>query len=88
MKSGVSLRRARPTLVHTSQYSRLKTDYAAYHPEATIPRAYYTCCVSIRIRHNVLMSCGTKIEKERNKMLCMCVTYQVLLLFPSPVRLM
>ena len=66
LKSGVSLRRARPILIHTSPHSRLKTDYTAFHPEKTT--TYMIRVVPITTHaHDRLKSIGKERKKKRQE---------------------
>ena len=66
-KPGVSLRRARPILVHTSLYSRLKNDHTPCHPEMTTTCIFHVEPITTHT-HDRLKSIGKrKKRKKRNE---------------------
>ena len=65
VKSGVSLRCDRSTLVHTSHLSRLKTPIASLATQKRLPRIHYTWYLSLRIRTSDSVQLEKRKEKKR-----------------------
>ena len=64
VKSGVSLRCARPRLVHTSHYPRLEKPTIPIATQGRLPRVYYAQYLSLRIRTTGIIS---QLEKKKQR---------------------